>query len=202
MSTSACHRTRPELTAYVDDELGADARRLVVEHLASCLSCRREVEQLRTLRRWLADLPQIAPGATFAADFARRLAAEPKPGAARRGRGARVRRWVAPALAAAAVLALALRSFTVAPSPPAATPGAAPGRVAAAPAATAARIAAAASPSPAPALLAHVDRLRPEDLPPELLEHPELFLRLPVVRRLEALEHLGALHDHDDGRAG
>ena len=39
--------------------------------------------------------------------------------------------------------------------------------------------------------------LAPEDLPPELIEHPELFLRLPVVRRLDKLEHFEEVRTPD-----
>ncbi len=40
--------------------------------------------------------------------------------------------------------------------------------------------------------------LAPEDLPPDLLEHPEFFLRYPVVRRLNKLEHFEEVRRHDE----
>lgn len=212
MSTSACEQTSTELVAFLDDELSVDARRPVAEHLASCLGCRREMERLSTVHGWLHDLPQVTPGPTFAADFARRLASEPTPIGSRRP-GGRGMWWALPTLAAAAALALALRSFVDAPAPqsPASdhtTKRAAiarsgspaqdeePARVATRPPAEKAA---------AGTQVADVDALRPEDLPPELLEHPELFLRLPVVKRLDTLEYLGSLHEQrstDDGGAG
>ncbi|MCC6848469.1 MAG: zf-HC2 domain-containing protein [Deltaproteobacteria bacterium] len=199
MSASACDRTTPELVAYLDGELAAADRRSVADHVGSCLPCRRELERLTTLRAWLADLALVAPSPGFAADFARRLAAEPTPIAVRRG-GAPPLRWIVPALAAAAVLTLAVRSFTVAPS------GSAPAREragVAAPAVKAPPVVVAAAPSASPAAqLADVEQLRLEDLPPELLEHPELFLRLPVVRRLETLEYLGSLPERREGGNG
>ncbi|MCC6764100.1 MAG: zf-HC2 domain-containing protein [Deltaproteobacteria bacterium] len=202
MSDSACERTSPELVAYLDGELADAARRPIADHLAGCPTCRRELERLTTLQGWLADLPRLEPGPAFATDFARRLAAEPTPLAARRG-GARALRWIVPALAAAAVLTLALRSFTAAPPAPAAPRD----RSAAAPPrdAKAAPVAVAAAPphtSPDAGQVADVDQLRLEDLPPELREHPELFLRLPVVRRLETLEYLGSLREQREGGDG
>jgi hypothetical protein len=73
----------------------------------------------------------------------------------------------------------------------------------AAPAAAApAKIATRAQPPEAAPQVARAGNLGPEDLPPELLEHPELFLRLPVVRRLETLEYLGAVHDQPERKDG
>jgi hypothetical protein len=103
---------------------------------------------------------------------------------------------------------LALRSLT-STTPAPSVPSRAT-RVAAAPVAAAAPAAKAEPPKVAAqpkakegaAQLADVDALRPEDLPTDLLEHPELFLRLPVVRRLEKLEYLGSEQERrgtDDG---
>lgn len=213
MSATACERTGTELVAFLDDELGPDERRPVAEHLADCLVCRREMDRLATLQSWLGDLPKVEPSPTFAADFARRLAAEPTPIASRRG-ATRGFAWMIPALAAAAVLALALRSFLGIPGPSSPAPEAGKPRVAAIrrpaepaaeeePARVATRPGAEKPASPTD--LAAIEALRPEDLPPELREHPELFLRLPVVRRLDTLEYLGSLHQQgggDDDGAG
>jgi hypothetical protein len=212
MSPHTCEQTSGELVAFLDGELGEEERRPVADHVATCLPCRREIERLTAVQRLVTTLPRIEPSATFADDFWRRVAAEPTPITSRRRRGSALR-WAIPALAAAAVLALALRSQLPTPSP--APPPGASTRVAAAPPAPApaapAKVAAAPPPeraksddaAPAPQV-ANVESLRPEDLPPELLEHPELFLRLPVVRRLEKLEYLGSSHDHgsDEGGAG
>jgi hypothetical protein len=114
--------------------------------------------------------------------------------------------WGVP-LAAAAALALVWYS-SISPNAPDA-PGASRGGadVARAPQA---------EPAPRPDAVARVEReapadapaeapvehakaeLAPEDLPPELLEHPELFLRLPVVRRLEKLEHFEEVRTPQD----
>jgi hypothetical protein len=72
-----------------------------------------------------------------------------------------------------------------------------------------ARVADAPAPKPAPAEVASapgtdLPDVAPEDLPPELLEQPEFFLRLPVVRRLEKLEHFDQVRQHTapDGTDG
>lgn len=187
-----CDEISGELVAFLDGELADAERRPVAAHLSTCLGCRREIERLTSVRGWVSDLPSVEPSAGFAAEFWRRVEADPSivakpPGASRAWW------WAAPALAAAAVVALAfqfLTGVTPLPSEPA-TPKA---RVIAAPPPAAPRpadVAAApkVAPDEAPAALADAETLRPEDLPPELLEHPELFLRLPVVRRLEKLEH-------------
>jgi anti-sigma factor RsiW len=204
MSTHTCEQTSGELVAFLDGELGAEERRTVADHLATCLTCRREMEHLTSVQRMVDTLPRIEPSASFADDFWRRVAAEPTPIASRRRRGS-VLRWAIPALAAAAVLAFALRSQLETPSSLPAAPRtrvaaapAAPAKVAVAPAAERAKSEGA---EPAPQV-ANVDSLRPEDLPPELLEHPELFLRLPVVRRLEKLEYLGSTEDRPSGDGG
>jgi hypothetical protein len=173
--------------------------------VSTCLTCRREIERLTTVQRLVATLPSIEPSPSFAVDFWQRLDAESAP-AATNVRRLRPLRWAIPALAAAAVLALALRSLTSTPP----SPSAPAARVAAAPVAPAApaakganaKLAAQPKPKEEAAQLADVDALRPEDLPPDLLEHPELFLRLPVVRRLEKLEYLGSDQERqgtDDG---
>jgi hypothetical protein len=42
-----CHDAREQLSALIDDALGAEARSAVEAHLATCAECRRELEQLR-----------------------------------------------------------------------------------------------------------------------------------------------------------
>ena len=211
MSTFTCEQMSSELVAFLDHELGDDERRPVADHVATCLACQREVDRLTTVQRWVGTLPPVAPSATFSDDFWRRIAAEPTPIASRRRR-ASVLRWAVPALAAAAVLAVALRSQMQTPLPPSGTRGPRT-RVAAAPPAPAAKEAPgivarqaeseqAAPAAEPPPQVANVESLRAEDLPPELLEHPELFLRLPVVRRLDKLEYLGSTEDAPSGEGG
>lgn len=221
MSTLNCEAIGEELVAYLDDELDEETRRPVAGHVATCLVCRREVERLTAVRRWVTELPAVEPSASFADGLWEKIAAEATPAApAPNVRVLRPWRWAAPALAAAAVVALAFASLLrTTESPSNAPTSAAPERIAApAPAKRKADapvvVARPAAPKDAPAKeeappqVASVDGvrpedLRPEDLPPELLEHPELFLRLPVVRRLETLEHIDAVQNsHDDGDGG
>jgi len=42
-----CHDAREQLSALIDDALGAEERRAVEAHLATCADCRRELERLR-----------------------------------------------------------------------------------------------------------------------------------------------------------
>jgi anti-sigma factor RsiW len=194
-----CDDITPDLVAYLDGELDGVARRPIAAHLSTCLGCRRELEQLTAVRRWIGERPLVEPSANFAADFWDRL--EREAGPPPRGRSWW---WAAPALAAAAVLALALRSLVAAPGD---APGRAADQVAGPAAAPAPKVAAAkpAATAGAPQVAA-APELGPEDLPPELLEHPELFLRLPVVQRLETLEHFDEVrqqqHDEPSGGGG
>jgi hypothetical protein len=207
MSTARCAEIGDELVAFLDGELAEEARRPVASHVGTCLVCRREVERLTLVRRWVSTLPAIEPTPALADGLWERIAAESTSAAVpiRPLRSTRSWTWAAPALAAAAVVALAFQSFLRAPEP---LPPAAPKQLVAAPApaprklvapAVAAQPGRADTPQVASADALHPEDLRPEDLPPELLEHPELFLRLPVVRRLQTLEHIDAVRDsHGD----
>ncbi len=201
--SGTCEAIGPELVAYLDGALADDERRPVASHVSTCLVCRREIERLTTVQRWVAELPAVEPSRDFAATFWERMEAEPAV-AERPGRPSRPLRWVVPVLAAAAVLALALRSMVPETATPAPTVPAAPRvpAVAAAPRIERPQIAAVPAAKPAPAQLANVEDLKPEDLPPELLDHPELFLRLPVVRRLETLEHIDAVKREQQSEDG
>jgi hypothetical protein len=206
MSTTTCEEITSELVAFLDGELADEERRPVAAHVHGCLACRREIERLTKVQGLVAELPRIQPSAGFADEFWRKLEAESAPLPANVHR-LRPLRWVVPALAAAAVVALALRSEVQPPSPQVASSGTevhASGKIATAPAAPAPPARAAPQPKAEepPAQVADVESLRPEDLPPELVEHPELFLRLPVVRRLDTLKYLGSAEDApgaDDG---
>lgn len=87
---------------YVNGTLEGEELRRVEEHLASCLVCRRDIEELRELRRELGEAAPAPPGEP---GLARLLeAVETGDAGARPGRG-RFRPWV---MAAAAVLAAAV----------------------------------------------------------------------------------------------
>jgi anti-sigma factor RsiW len=203
--SATCEAIGPELVAYLDGALADDERRPVASHVATCLVCRREIERLTTVQRWVSELPAVEPSRDFAATFWDRMEAEPAV-AERPGGASRPVRWIVPLLAAA-VLALAVRAMvvpqtsTLTPTVPAAPAPRAPA-VAAAPKIERPKVATAPAEKPAAAQLANVEDLKPEDLPPELLEHPELFLRLPVVRRLETLEHIDAVKREQQSEDG
>ncbi len=198
---ATCDQIGPELVAFLDGELDDAERRPIASHVSTCLGCRREMERLGTVRGWVADLPRIEPSAGLADEFWRRVeheraATESHPGASP------LWWWVTPALAAAAALVLAFQFFTSGPTPVAKAPSAERAVAGARPGAPAPAVAARrAAPEAAAPMVADADTLRPEDLPPELLEHPELFLRLPVVRRLDKLEHFEEVRQHpgEDG---
>lgn len=195
MSTT-CETVLDDLTAYADGELPPDARGHVDEHVRSCLPCRHALADLEKVNAAVRMLPRVEPSADFAARLWERLDAAD----AAAGAGFRLRRWAAPALAAAALLALALRFMiggagrdtpsvarVTEPAPvvlakPVTTAGSRRETEAGTP-----QVAVADGAEPAP-----------EDLPPELLEQPELFLRLPVVRRLDTLENFEEVRHHHE----
>ena len=192
MTTPTCDAIAEELVAFLDGEVTEAERVRIEAHTATCLTCRREMDRIGKMNALLTALPRIEPSPEFEASMWQRLEAEIAPRARRRG--FRPAMWGVP-LAAAAALALVWYS-SISPTAPTA-PGGGTNVVRAPQAAPAARVdaiaqaerqAPAAAPAEAPVEHAKAE-LAPEDLPPELLEHPELFLRLPVVRRLEKLEH-------------
>src|SRR5262245_51869523 len=72
-----CHDAREQLSALIDDALGAEERSAVEAHLATCAECRRELDQLRrTVGLLRAVEPERAP-----AGFVDRVleAARPEP---------------------------------------------------------------------------------------------------------------------------
>jgi anti-sigma factor RsiW len=198
---AACAVLAEELVAYLDGEQPEPNRGHIEAHVGTCLTCRRELERLRRARILLGALPAIEPSADFHDNMWRRLDA-PLPH--RRSRR-RVVLWGAPALAAAAALALVWYSSVArlatdargvhgavasAPRPPAgggstsgdsrvATHQAAPG-----------------TDTPHDVAVAGSEL---EEYPPELIEHPELFLRYPVVRRLQKLQHFEEVRQHGEG---
>jgi anti-sigma factor RsiW len=186
MSPHACEAFAAELVAYLDGEQPQSERARIEAHAGTCLACRRELERLAELKAMVARLPRVQPSPAFETGFWRRLDDDPVPLARRRG----PRVVALPALAAAAVIALVLYSWL---RPAAQSPlPSAPGREQAAaprsgaPSETLARGEDLADDAAIDAQLADS---APADVPPELLEHSELFLRYPVVRRLEKLDH-------------
>jgi len=180
-----CGAIAEELVAYLDGEQPASERARIEAHLGTCLTCRRESERLRTVGNWLRALPRVEPGPGLEEGMRRLLEAEPRQDLPRRRH--RPLLWSVPALAAAAGVALALSSLLTGgpsgvsprrqPVPANRGGGADVGPLAGA---TASRGEVKVAGDMQPAL---------EDVPPEVIEHPELFLRLPVVRRLDKLEH-------------
>jgi len=89
-------------SAYLDDEIDADGRRMIEEHLAGCARCRREMEQIsQSMKLLSAHLPELEPTPSLWAGIVDRIEAAPAtvhPGFWRSWRG-----WT---LAAAAGLAL------------------------------------------------------------------------------------------------
>ena len=106
-----CQAIKEQLSAWLDQELDADAEAVLTAHLEGCESCRREWRKLRALDAALSDL--AAPVPAGLADKVLATLARP-----RRRQG-----WQSVALAACLVLGIALggtvaRSFysTTAPS--------------------------------------------------------------------------------------
>lgn len=196
MIAAACDDYAEELVAYLDGE-HLDAERMRVEaHVGTCLACRRELERLRRVRTLLGELRPVEPSAGFEAAMWRRLE-ETGP---RRSVGRRVLLWGAPALAAAAVVALA--SYSLLTRVGERGVSGSPAEVAVGTREEAPRVAREAPPADAQPVqrdVASADRGDLEQYPPELVEHPELFLRLPVVRRLDKLEHFEEVRQHGEG---
>jgi anti-sigma factor RsiW len=193
---AACDDFAADLVAYLDGELGDADRARIEAHLGTCLACRRELEQFRRLRALIDGVRPLDLSADFTERMWQRL--DPLPAGATRRR-TRVVLWAAPALAAAAALGIVWYSSI--------------GRLGNESTATAPRsIAAAARPHEGKEqAVASRDRARegaaPGDVasaddvaeyPPELVDHPELFLHLPVVRRLHKLEHFEEVRQHQD----
>ncbi len=202
---AACDDFAADLVAYLDGELGDADRARIEAHLGTCLACRRELEQFRRLRALIDGVRPLDLSTDFADRMWQRL--DPLPARAPRRR-TRAVLWAAPTLAAAAALALVWYSQVArlgnAPTAPA------PHSVAAAPRPHDANEHAVASRSEkeqavasrekeeggAPGNVARTDDVT--EYPPDLVEHPELFLRLPVVRRLNRLEHFEEVRQYQN----
>ena len=207
-TAAACDAYVEELVAYLDAEQPEAERARIDAHVGTCLTCRRELERLRRVRALIGEeLRPIEPSASFEQGFWRRLDAEAPRATPRKAR-ARFATWGLPALAAAAVVALA--SYSLLPRSTREERAATPGTVAEAPRHAAGHDATRlahreSAPEPVkpaaeePRQLANADQGDIDQYPPELVEHPELFLRLPVVRRLEKLQHFEEVRRHGEG---
>lgn len=197
MSTPRCEDLSADLVAYLDGEQPDGGRARVEAHVATCLACRRELERLTKVRAWIRALPRIAPAADFEERMWQRLEADARPVV--RPRTWRPARWSVPALAAAAAIALVIYASVErsgkAPTRPA---NGGPAVVARAPGLPAEQAAAGGDARDRQTDLATATNLSPEDVPPEVVEHPELFLRYPVIRRLNMLEHFEEVRRHGE----
>jgi anti-sigma factor RsiW len=63
------------LLAYVNGNLDESARRAVDEHIAACVSCRRERDALKEFWERLGDIPQERPASRLASGFQATLGA-------------------------------------------------------------------------------------------------------------------------------
>lgn len=95
----------PQLSAYLDDELDAGEQRRLAAHLAACPACAARLAELRALSADFRALPEESLGFDLAGVIEGRLAASPRPLAARRGQGWRTRytRWPVAVGAAASI---------------------------------------------------------------------------------------------------
>lgn len=112
-----CDEIRDRLLSYHEDALGAEERRRVEAHLATCGECARDARLLDEVLGRVQALPVPEPRGDFWEEFGaavrRRIAAEPLP---RPSLSARVAAWIGglqslrpiPALAAATALGLLL----------------------------------------------------------------------------------------------
>lgn len=192
---AACEEFAPELVAYLDGEHAEREAARIEAHVGTCLSCRRELEQLRHLRTRIGELHPIEPSAGFDERFWQRL--ETLPSSRRRSR---LLMWTAPALAAAAAVALVWYSSIARVAGPGAPSS--PRAVAKARAVASGGDAVARRDAVPERGAARDDVATADDVgqyPPDLVEHPELYLHLPVVRRLQKLEHFEEVRQHDEG---
>ncbi len=119
-----------QLSEYLDGELDADERGALEQHLAECASCRRQLDELREVVRWLHTDAPDAPDPEVWPRVAARIAAFPAPrtAAARRPAPRRLGLLAGGVLAAAAVAVIALSvgrdGAAPAPSPPRGHPSA------------------------------------------------------------------------------
>ena len=90
-----CHEAQEQLSAWLDGELDGEVRARISQHLAGCVTCRRELAQLEALNAALGSLAVPAPP-----DLAAKVLARLAP--------PRRRWWQNLALAASLVVGIAL----------------------------------------------------------------------------------------------
>ena len=73
-----CADIRKKLTAYCDGEVESEARALISWHLASCPSCREELERLTALRAELALIEDVEVRPYFMTRLKQRIADAPR----------------------------------------------------------------------------------------------------------------------------
>lgn len=132
---AACIEIEEELSAYLDGEVSAETRAAVEEHLRSCAACRAVLEDLKSIRNVLSDLPKVSAPATLAASLHREIAASPAgagapDSAALKAASAKIDKsidwgaasppkqsaWAPVAFGLAAMLVLCLLTFVVVPA--------------------------------------------------------------------------------------
>ncbi|MBP8644505.1 MAG: zf-HC2 domain-containing protein [Syntrophobacteraceae bacterium] len=72
-----CQRVQRKLSAYLDGELAAGLCREVVDHLALCPLCRKELEDLAGVDSLVRDMPQVTLPPQFASTVASRAQEPP-----------------------------------------------------------------------------------------------------------------------------
>lgn len=202
-----CPTARRWITTGLAGEAPPWRRRALARHLEGCEGCRRERTAYAALDRALALLPlEAAVPVALERDVARRVRAAAVDAAPAPHR---VPWWVGvPALAGAAVLALAVRGATLRTDVPSPDASATRHLLAAAPPAARPATPSAAHPRPAEgaAKRRRPPAVVPSDPPPELTARPDLFVDLPILRNLERLEHFESIQtttveDQDGGRS-
>jgi anti-sigma factor RsiW len=184
-----CETIRVELPGYANGKLTDDFVAPVRDHLESCAACRAELGELERLDALLLEaLPPITPSASFASQFANRLAAEAHDSESRsegrrRWLGWLLQPWLIPVAAATLLAAVMLRpwfadhSASVLPAPAVSR---------------SVNTVAAAKKPPADAKLAERSTaklaLAANNPPSEVLQRPELFVDYSVIRDLDILE--------------
>ncbi len=117
------HEKHPDderLAAFADTADAAGADPAIAAHVAACAACRATVDDLRSLRTALADLPDVAPPRAL------RLVPPVVEPAARTGWASLLRRLTAPAMAVAVILIVVGAVGSAVPFGATATSGGAP----------------------------------------------------------------------------